>query len=208
MEKIFAVWKTKGPTSHDIVEKVRKLTGEKKVGHAGTLDPFAEGVLVIGVGREATKKLKEVVKKDKEYMAVIELGAESDTDDATGNIRVSETPKAVELLKIEQVLGKFKGVISQTPPRYSAIKIKGKPAYKLARQGEEVVIQPRRVEIKSIEVLEYKWPFLKLKIVTGPGVYIRSLARDIGRALGVGGYLKELIRTRVGEFTKEKCKSI
>ncbi len=207
-DKIFAIYKPKGPTSHDIVDEIRKITGEKRVGHAGTLDPLARGVLVVGVGREATKKLGEVVQKEKEYIAEIKLGEESSTDDEEGEKTKSQVNKSISFEDVEWVIGGFVGVIQQTPPAYSAIKIRGRKAYELARKNIKPDLKPREIEIKEIEILDYKWPFLKIRVVTGPGVYIRALARDIGRKLGVGGYLADLERTRVGEFTKEKAVEI
>ena len=202
---IFAVYKPKGPTSHDVVNKIRRLTGERRVGHAGTLDPLAKGVLVVAVGREFTKQLAEVVKKEKEYVAVIRFGFNSTTDDAEGDKTPIQITKKPDIAAIEKAARKFKGNILQMPPAFSALKIKGTPAYKLARRGQELKLKKRRVEIKEIEILKYKWPDLKLRIVTGPGVYIRSLARDIGAKLKTGGYLFALERTRVGKFTKEKA---
>ena len=202
MRGIFAVWKPKGPTSHDIVQKVRRATGERRVGHAGTLDPLAEGILVIAVGREATKKLSEVVAKEKEYVAKVRLGMTSTTDDEEGAKEIVRVAKKPTREEIEKVLKKFHGIVSQMPPRYSAIKIKGKEAYKYARKGQEVELKKRSIEIKEIEVLGYRFPNLKLRVITGPGVYIRSLARDVGEKLKTGGYLAALTRTRVGEFTR------
>lgn len=207
INKIFAVYKSKGPTSYDIIRGIQKALGQRKgIGHAGTLDPLASGVLVIGIGREATKKLGEIVGKEKEYLAKIRLGATSTTDDAEGEI--SETG-AVPLEKgdVVKAVRSFKGVILQTPPIYSALKIKGEPAYKLARQGKDVEMKPREAKIFEAEVIDYKWPFLEVRFVTGPGVYIRALARDIGEKLGVGGYLADLERIRVGSFTKENALS-
>jgi len=204
MENIFACYKPKGITSNDLVQKVRTLVGrDVKVGHAGTLDPLAQGVLVIAVGREATKKIDEVVQKEKEYVAHITFGRESSTDDAEGEkteIKFSAIPTRED---IQAILPEFTGLINQVPPIYSAIKIDGKEAYKYARQGQDIEMESREVEVKDIEILDYMWPLLKLRIVTGPGVYIRSLARDIGRRFGVGGYLSFLERTRVGDFKKE-----
>jgi len=206
MENIFALYKPKGITSNDAVQKVRSIVGRSvKVGHAGTLDPLAQGVLVIAVGREATKKISETVKKEKEYMAEITLGFESSTDDAEGEKIEIQFSKKPEIKDFEKILPEFIGKINQMPPIYSAIKIGGKEAYKYARKGQVVEMQPRGVEIKNIEILEYAWPVLKVKVITGPGVYIRSLARDIGKKLGVGGYLSFLERTRVGDFIKEKA---
>lgn len=202
MQKILAIYKPKGPTSHDIINQLRKITGIKKIGHAGTLDPLARGVLVVGIGREATRKLNTIVRKEKEYQGIIKLGAESTTDDEEGEKTENTVKNRPSLNQIKAVVQSFQGNISQLPPKYSAIKVKGQKAYQAARRGKEIVLSPRKVEIKEIEVLEYQWPYLKLKVVTGPGTYIRSLARDIGAKLHTGGYLYDLERTRVGEFTK------
>ncbi|MBA3046917.1 tRNA pseudouridine(55) synthase TruB [Patescibacteria group bacterium] len=204
-EGIFAVYKPKGITSNDAVQIVKRQAGGKKTGHAGTLDPLAEGVLVVGVGREATKQLSEIVKKEKEYLAVVKFGETSSTDDAEGEkieIKVKNIP---EIIDIEKAIKKFQGNIMQIPPVFSAIKVNGRKAYKLARAGREVEMKPREIEIKKIDITDYKWPVLKLKVVTGPGAYIRALARDIGDELGVGGYLADLERTRVGQFIAEEA---
>lgn len=201
---IFAFYKPKGITSNDAVQKVRSIVGRSvKVGHAGTLDPLAQGVLVIAVGREATKTISEVVKKEKEYIAEITLGFESATDDAEGEKTKIEYFKKLTIEDIQSSFRDFIGNIKQIPPIYSAIKVQGQEAYKYARQGRVVEMKSREVEIKNIELLEYAWPLLKIKVLTGPGVYIRSLARDIGKKLGTGGYLSFLERTRVGDFKKE-----
>jgi tRNA pseudouridine55 synthase len=206
INKIFAVYKPKGPTSYDIIRQIKKIVGkEEKIGHAGTLDPLASGVLVIAIGRESTKKISETVKKEKEYIAKIKLGETSVTDDEEGEKTVQQANFKPEREAIERILPEFTGEIMQTPPIYSAIKVKGDEAYKLARKGKEVKLVSRKVLIKNIEIISYEWPYLVLKVVTGPGVYIRSLARDIGKKLGVGGYLADLERTRVGDFTKERA---
>ena len=209
--------KPAGITSHDVVDEVRKITSERRVGHAGTLDPFATGVLVVGVGRESTKKLGSISKNsEKEYIAILELGKTSSTGDPEGiienfsgrrsSLRTCDVPK---LRVIERVLEGFKGKISQRPPKFSAIKIKGEPAYKKARRGEEFEIPEREVEIKEIEVMKYiSPPHLKIRVVCGSGTYIRSLARDIGEKLGVGAYLTELTRTRVGDYKIENSKTL
>ena len=205
--RIFAVYKPKGPTSHDIINKLRRETGVKKIGHAGTLDPLASGILVVGVGREATKQLEAIVKKEKEYVAKIRLGMTSPTDDEEGiKTEIKIVGKMPTLGEIKKAAAKFQGEILQTPPVYSAVKVKGQEAYKLARKGQTPKLKPRKALIKEIEVLEYRWPHLELRLVTGPGVYVRALARDLGKALKTGGYLAELERTRVGEFTKENTK--
>lgn len=231
MNNIFAIYKPKGPTSHDMIDIIRNITGIKKVGHAGTLDPLASGILVVGVGRAATKKLSQEVAKEKEYIATIKLGEISTTDDEEGDKTTIQDLKISKNIKlqipnknqIEEVVRFFVGQIMQIPPIYSALKIKGKPAYKYARAHERIVkarsiepqntndipiMQSRQVLIKNIDVLEYKWPILRLNVVCGPGVYIRSLARDIGMRLGTGAYLADLTRTRVGKYTKKNIISI
>jgi len=208
MKDIFAVYKPKGPTSNKILQEIKRSSGAKKVGHAGTLDPLASGVLVVAIGREATKKLGEIVGKEKEYLATVRLGTISETDDSEGEktkIDVKTIPRKKD---IESFLPEFSGEIWQTPPIYSAIKIKGKEAYKLARKGKPVKLNPRKVIIKKIEILSYCWPYLRLRVITGPGVYIRALARDLGSRLKTGGYLAALERVRVGDFTKEKALTV
>ena len=202
LKGLVAIYKPKGITSHDVINRLRRITGEQRIGHAGTLDPLAEGVRVVGIGREATKRLGEIKAKEKEYIAEIRLGMESTTGDEEGGKR-EVLPKQIPTQEdVEKAARKFEGEIEQAPPVYSAIKVGGKPAYRYARAGKKVELLARRVLIKKIEILSYEWPFLKLRAVTGPGVYIRALARDLGRALGTAGYLTDLERVRVGEFTK------
>lgn len=205
MEGIFAVYKPKGMRSHDVVYHVRRITGVKRVGHGGTLDPLAEGVLVIAVGRENTRLLDQYVKGEKEYVATISLGATSTTDDEEGDIQIVNENIKPSLSEVEEVIKKFIGNIEQIPPIYSSIKIKGRPAHRRVRKGETVTLDSRTVIINSIIIDHYDYPILQLKISCGSGVYIRSLARDIGKELGTGGYLKGLIRTRVGNFTIDKA---
>lgn len=201
MKNIIALWKPKGPTSHDMVYKVRKITGEKKVGHAGTLDPLAEGILVMGITRDGTKQLSELVKKEKEYLATVKLGEVSTTDDDEGE-KSTTSDRQPSREEVEEILPKFTGKIMQVPPVFSAIKVSGKRAYDEARKGKEIELEPREILIKEIELIKYEYPLVELRIVTGPGAYIRSIARDLGQELQVGGYLANLIRTRVGDFTK------
>jgi len=206
---IIGVIKPKGLTSHDVVEKIRKITGEKRVGHGGTLDPFAEGILVIGITRESTKKLGEILKNtDKEYVATVELGKTSTTGDPEGEIKESGNAEDIKREEVQRVLERFRGEIEQTPPRYSAVKVGGIPAYKKAREGEQVELGKRKVEVKELEILEFSPPTLKIRTVVSSGTYIRSLVEDIGRELGTGAYTKELIRTKVGEFTLNKSKTL
>ncbi|MCF7907121.1 tRNA pseudouridine(55) synthase TruB [Patescibacteria group bacterium] len=202
-EGIIGVYKPVGPSSFDMIRRLRILTGVKKIGHAGTLDPLARGILVVGIGRSACRSLEKEVKKEKEYLAVIKLGEESTTDDQEGKKTIKENINRPSKKEILEILPQFQGKIEQVPPFFSAIKIKGKRAYQLARQGQRPIIKSRLVEIKNIELLEYQWPYLEIKVLTGPGAYVRSLARDLGQKLNCGGYLFDLERTRVGEFNKD-----
>ncbi|MCH8986926.1 tRNA pseudouridine(55) synthase TruB [Patescibacteria group bacterium] len=201
---IININKPKGMTSHDVVDEVRNITGEKRVGHAGTLDPFATGVLVVAVGREDTKKLGEITKNtEKEYQALLVLGKTSTTGDPEGVITKQRGVRP-PFDRVQSVVEKFKGEIMQTPPAFSAVKIKGVRAYKLARAGKTVELPPRKITIHSIDILEFEYPLLQLEITCSAGTYIRSLAQDIGKELGCGAYVKELMRTRVGNFTIEE----
>lgn len=200
---IIGVYKPKGPSSNKLLTQIKKISGIKKIGHAGTLDPLASGVLVVAISRQSTKKIAEEVKKEKEYIADITLGMESTTDDEEGEKTVWQIKEEPTLAEVSKVLESFIGEIEQTPSIFSALKINGQPAYKYARKGQIVEIKPRKALIKNIELLEYKYPLLKIKVTTGPGVYIRTLAKDIGKALNVGAYMSDLIRTRVGDFTLE-----
>ena len=202
---IFAVYKPKGVSSYALINQIKKQTGQEKVGHAGTLDPLASGVLVVAVGREFTRNLKKIVEAEKEYLAEIKLGAVSQTDDAEGPIVQSAFTNQPTLIEIKTTLKKFSGQIWQTKPRYSAIKLGGKRAYDLARQGKKFNLGQRQVEIKSLELLSYQWPDLKIKITTGPGFYVRALARDLGEELKTGGYLYGLERIRVGQFGQDQA---
>lgn len=201
---IFSVYKPKGPTSNKLLNKIRKLANTKKVGHAGTLDPLASGVLVVAIGRESTKQLDVIVQSEKEYLAKVRLGQTSTTEDEEGeksDIEVDAIPTQED---VQNALAQFVGEIMQVPSVYSAIKINGKEAYKLARKGEQVEMKARPATIKEIELISYEWPYVSMRVVTGKGVYIRSLARDLGEKLATGAYLAELERTRVGQFLKEE----
>ena len=208
MNNIFGIYKPKGPTSNQVLTQLKKITNIKKIGHAGTLDPLATGVLVVGIGRDATKQLGDLVQKEKEYLAKIKFGMTSTTDDEEGEKTEIKVSKVPEINEVEKVAQSFVGNILQMPPVFSAVKAGGKKAYQLARQGRKPQIGPRNIEIKKIDIIKYDWPYLELNVTTGPGAYIRSLARDIGEKLGVGGYLAELERTRVGEFDKKKSITI
>lgn len=191
-----------GPTSHDIVDAVRRVSGIKKVGHAGTLDPFASGLLIVGVGA-ATKSLAKLVGLDKTYEAMFVLGATSDTDDRTGKIEY-KNPKSKTMRKTEMEIRKamepFIGNIRQIPPAYAAIKIGGKKMYEEARKGKPLTAQARNVTIHRFELQKFELPRLFVNIHCSSGTYIRAIARDLGQALGVGGYVEELRRTAIGLF--------
>lgn len=190
-----------GITSHDAVDKVRRILGQKEVGHAGTLDPAAEGLLVILLGR-ATKTARFLTDLDKEYEAEIRLGLESSTYDREG-LDPEAVPATVPDLNradIEQVLAGFRGTITQAVPRYSAVHVEGERLYERSRRGEEVTAPERTVQIDGLELLEHEDNRISLRVVCGKGTYIRSLAHDIGRRIGCGGYLAALRRTRCGRF--------
>ncbi len=189
-------------TSHDVVAKLRGILKLKAIGHAGTLDPFATGLLVIGVGK-GTKQLTALVGVDKEYEATVRLGATSDTFDVEGTVIPAKAGiQQPTRNDIEKALEKFRGGYDQLAPLHSAKKIGGKKLYDLARAGKatEEMRPMKQVKIEELTVLEYAWPDLKLRVKCGSGTYIRSLADDIGRELGVGGYCLELRRTKVGHF--------
>lgn len=192
--------KLSGPTSHDIIDQLRKITGIKKIGHAGTLDPFASGLLIVGVGRESTRQLDKFLKLDKEYMAQLQLGTVSDTYDRTGKISINVNKSDLKQNDIEKVLEKFRGEIEQIPPMFSAKKIQGKKLYELARKGQEIERSSVKVNISKLEIKKYHWPQLIFECRVTSGTYIRSLAHEIGEKLGVGAYLQELQRTAIGPY--------
>ena len=199
---IFVINKPKDWTSFDVVAKIRNRLNVKKIGHTGTLDPKATGVLVLCVG-QGTKLVQALTGLDKEYISDIMLGATTPTDDSESEPVPVPGASEVPMSEIEEALKNFTGTFDQMPPDFSAKKIKGQKAYDIARKGKEVKLEPSRVTVKTIEILDYKWPKLKLKINCGKGFYVRSLARDLGKKLGVGGYLTDLMRTKVGHFTIE-----
>ena len=197
---IIIINKPLGITSMDVIRQLRKLTNIKKIGHAGTLDPLASGVLIVAIGK-ATKKINDLMSLSKQYKTTVDMSQFSTTDDEEGDktkIKINKIPKQEEIYNTIQK--KFIGVIEQIPPIYSAIKIKGKKAYQLAREGKEVVMRSRNVRIEKIQVRDYQWPILKLHIQCSKGTYIRSLGKDIGVELGVAGYLTKLKRISIGDF--------
>jgi len=192
--------KPPGPTSHDVVDELRAITGISQIGHAGTLDPLAEGLLIILIG-QYTKEAQNFVKLSKAYRAVLRLGFESNTHDIDGEI-IQRKEFTIPIREdVEIVLEKFRGEISQVPPQFSAIKVKGKKAYKSARSGEEVKLEARIATISNLETIWYKFPILTLDIACSSGTYIRSLARDIGDALQTGAVVSALRRTAVGNYS-------
>jgi len=192
-------------TSHDVVAYLRGVTKIKKIGHAGTLDPFATGLLIVGVGRQATKRLDEFKNLGKTYVAEVQLGATSDTYDKTGTIKKVQSSKfKVQKEKIEETLKSFLGKQQQIPPMYSAKKVQGKKLYELARKGIEIERQPNEIEIFNLELLppyegELEGVF-RVSVECSTGTYIRTLVHDIGQTLGVGAYCAELRRTAIGDY--------
>ncbi len=210
-DDILLVDKPAGITSFGVVARIRRRLSEQlgkkaKVGHTGTLDPFATGLMIIVTGKECRNAMN-YSKLDKEYEATIRLGETSTTGDPEGEL----TPVSANqptLSEVQEALEQFQGEITQTPPAFSAIKINGRRAYDLARKGEAVDMPSRQVMIYSLQVLDYTYPELRIRVHVGSGTYIRSLAEDIGKALRTGAYCSELRRTKVGEWSVEDAESI
>lgn len=201
-EGVLNINKPSGMTSFGVVRNIRKWTAAKKVGHAGTLDPMATGVLIVLTGK-ATKRSAAFMDQTKEYLATIRLGQCSDTDDLEGSIIAEKTVPAFSEEMFSDILKKYCGTLLQVPPMYSALRKNGKRLYKLARKGVTVEREPRPVRIYDIELKEWKNPDLRIKVTCGRGTYIRAIARDLGNDLKVGGLLASLTRTRVGDCTIE-----
>ncbi|MBN1176717.1 MAG: tRNA pseudouridine(55) synthase TruB [Dehalococcoidales bacterium] len=199
MDGILNIDKPPGKTSYGVVAVIKRLSGEKHVGHAGTLDPDATGVLPVCLGR-GTRIVEFLVDATKVYRAEIELGAATDTYDASGRVIRRGDASKIDRAQVESALEDFRGAIQQTPPMYSAVKHKGKPLYTLARAGIEVTRKSRTVKVHRLELLEWNHPAFTIEVECGKGTYIRSLANDLGQALGCGAYLKRLVRTRCGVF--------
>jgi len=194
--------KPTGCSSFSIVAAVRRLSGERRVGHAGTLDPAASGVLPICLG-QATRVTEYLLDCPKEYLAGIELGSSTDTYDSEGCITARGPWQGVSHASVEEALRAFQGDIQQVPPAFSAVKVHGRKSYALARAGREVILQPRRVHIHNIEIKYFDLPYLKVKVTCSKGTYIRSLANDIGIKLGCYAHLRDLERTAYGPFKVE-----
>lgn len=204
-DNIILIDKPAGISSFGVVAKVRQKLRDQfghkiKVGHTGTLDPFATGLLILLSGK-MTKKSGEFLKLDKIYEATLKLGHTSTTGDPEGEISASEINNPCSLDIIKSTLDSFTGKITQTPPRFSAIKINGERAYKLARKGADFKIPSRQVEIYSIDILEYNYPLLKIRCHVSSGTYIRTLAEDVGKKLNTGAYLTALTRTKIGQYS-------
>ena len=198
MDGLLLIDKPTGITSFDIIRRLRPVVGVRKIGHAGTLDPAASGLMLILIG-SATKRAESLTKLDKEYLATIKLGQTSTTGDSEGEV-AAVSDRRPSRKELELALQTFVGRIQQTPSPYSAIKIGGQEAYKRMRRGEEVKMPTRTVTIHELELLEYKYPLLKLRAKVSSGTYIRSLAADLGERLGTGAYLSGLVRTQVGDY--------
>jgi tRNA pseudouridine55 synthase len=199
--------KNVGISSHDAVTAVKKLFKVRKAGHAGTLDPLASGILLVCLN-EATKIAGYLSDLAKEYIVTAKLGESTDTYDSEGIITRQSLPLVVAQTDVEKALPEFTGEIVQTPPMFSAIKINGRPLYELARKGIEVERKPRLVTVRSIDILEFKLPYVRLRISCSKGTYIRSLCNDIGEYLGVGAHVTGLVRTRIGDFNLESAAAI
>ncbi|MHC4605391.1 MAG: tRNA pseudouridine(55) synthase TruB [Planctomycetota bacterium] len=202
MDGLLLVDKPEGPTSHDVVEHARHLLDEERIGHAGTLDPPAGGLLVLAVGR-ALKILQFMEDHDKEYDFTVRFGVVTDTDDATGRVLREADPSGLDRAKVEAVLDRFRGKITQVPPRYSAIKKDGKRLHRAARRGEEVRADPRTVHVHSLDLVEWSPPCARFHAACSKGTYVRAIARDLGEALGVGASVESLRRTASGPFRVE-----
>lgn len=202
MDGVLVVRKEKGFTSHDVVAKLRGILHMKKIGHTGTLDPDAEGVLPVVLGK-ATRLVEMLTEKEKTYETVLHLGIETDTQDMTGQV-LKELPVQVSEEKLKETVESFLGEQQQIPPMYSALKVNGKKLYELAREGKTVERKARPVTFSEIQIMEMDFPLIKLSVTCSKGTYIRTLCHDIGQKLGCGGCMEELLRTRSGQFTLEE----
>jgi len=204
---LVVVDKPGGMTSHDVVSRVRRLAGTRKVGHAGTLDPMATGVLVVAIDR-ATRLLGHLTLTDKRYDATIRLGASTTTDDAEGEVLETRSTTGLTEAAVRAALAGFVGEIDQVPSSVSAVKVAGKRAYERVREGEQVELPPRRVTVHALDVTTVELPDVRVSVHCTSGTYIRAIARDAGVALGVGGHLTALRRTAVGPFTLDHARTL
>jgi tRNA pseudouridine55 synthase len=205
-EGILNLNKPRGPTSHDVVERVRALTGIRRVGHAGTLDPLATGVLLACVGR-ATRVAEYLVATEKAYRARLLLGITTDTFDAEGKV-TAEAQVGVERCQFEEALASFRGTLEQLPPMYSALKHKGQPLHRLARRGQTAERRRREIQVHTLELKDWDPPTCTVELTCSPGTYVRALAHDLGRSLGCGAHLAGLTRLASGSFRLEDSVSL
>lgn len=201
MDGVLNIRKEKGYTSFDVVAKLRGILHMKKIGHTGTLDPEAEGVLPVVLGK-ATKLVDLLTEKQKTYEALLHLGLETDTQDMTGKV-LKESPVEVTEEEVRSVIESFLGEQQQIPPMYSALKVDGKKLYELAREGKTVERKPRTVQFYEIDIKKIELPYVRFSVTSSKGTYIRTLCHDIGQKLGCGGCMEELLRTRSGNFVWE-----
>ena len=206
MDGILVIRKEKGYTSHDVVAKLRGILHMKKIGHTGTLDPAAEGVLPVALGK-GTRLVELLTEKEKTYEAVLRLGVSTDTQDMTGAV-LSEKPVTVTEEEVREAVGSFVGEQQQVPPMYSALKVNGKKLYELAREGKTIERKPRPVVFYEIRILDMELPLVRISVTCSKGTYIRTLCNDIGEKLGCGGAMEELLRTRSGNFTLEESMTL
>ncbi|MFH1218571.1 MAG: tRNA pseudouridine(55) synthase TruB [Candidatus Peregrinibacteria bacterium] len=209
MKGFYLIDKKKGVTSFDVVREIRRKTGEKRVGHAGTLDPLATGLLIVAVGRENTRELGKFLKSDKEYVVSAKFGSVSDTYDSEGKVEECDVLKKCSRKEVEELIEReFLGEIDQVPPKYSALKVGGRKACDVMRKGGDVELTSRKVKVYKFDVIEFKWPVVTFKVACGSGTYIRSLVHDLGQKLGCGAYVAELRRTKVGDYSVEDAGKI
>ena len=204
---ILNIHKPVGWTSFDVVKKIRGIIQEKKVGHGGTLDPFAEGVLIIGTGSD-TKQLNTISAEDKSYVALLLLGQETNTLDIEGKVIRKKPVPVLEMENVQIVLNSFLGHSKQTPPMFSAKKVNGERLYKLARKNINVKREPKNIYVRDIQLLDITEEKITFSVTCSKGTYIRVLAKDIAKKLGTVGYLKSLVRTQVGGFSIDESQSI
>ncbi len=207
MNGVLIVDKPAGWTSHDVVQKLRRILREKKIGHTGTLDPLATGVLVLCIGK-ATRIIRYLESDDKEYTAELMLGTITETQDSDGRVLEKRAYAVPPVEKVKEVLGQFRGTVCQRPPAYSALKVSGVPSYRLARAGTLTEHEERAVTIHAIELLDYRDPLVRFSVTCSKGTYVRTLCADIGERLGPGAHLTSLIRTRAGRFRLEEALSL
>ena len=207
IDAIVPVWKPVKWTSFDVIRKIKPLVKPAKVGHSGSLDPFAEGLLIVCIGK-MTQQTERLMDLEKEYEATVALGCKTDTLDPTGKVIETADVPALSKKHLEQVMAGYTGVIEQIPPMFSALRMGGRRLYKLARKGKVIDRPPRPVRIDEIELQDWTEKELKIRVVCGRGTYIRALARDIARDLGTVGHLVQLTRTRIGEYRAADAQQI